>query len=199
MLRTPKRTLHAISATIGLLTPALAHPGHALGSGFATGLAHPITGLDHLGAMVLVGLIAARIGGRAIAVLPLCFVASMILGSVLGMQGAQVGLNEVVIAGSLITFGLVAATGAKPSLALAVSGTAVFALFHGFAHGAEFPPGAGRTAYVAGFVTTTAALHLAGIAIQIASTRMGRSISVSRLLGLGGILLGAAALATGGA
>jgi urease accessory protein len=148
--------------------PAMAHPFHGAGSGFAAGVSHPFLGLDHLLAMVAVGVWAAQASGRALWAVPLAFVGTMMAGGLLGVCGMALPHVEPLIAASVLVLGLLIffnwRAGALPGVLLA----AFFALFHGLAHGAELPLHDSAAAYVLGFVLATSALHLAGIAIAAA-------------------------------
>jgi urease accessory protein len=156
----------ALFATVLFLSPALAfaHPGHA-DSGLAAGLAHPVFGLDHLLAMLAVGLWAAQQSGAARWALPGTFVASMLLGGLLGFSGMQIPLMETGIAGSVLAFGLLVAVAARLPLAVSLGLTGLFALTHGVAHGLELPELASPWGYAAGFIAATAALHGLGYAL----------------------------------
>lgn len=158
-----RKTLFAIAL---FLSPALAfaHDGHDH-SGLLAGIAHPITGLDHLLAMLAVGLWAAQQSGAMRWALPLTFVGTMLLGGLLGFAGLQIPLMETGIAGSVLAFGLLVAVAARLPLAMALGLTALFALTHGVAHGLELPALASPWGYAAGFVAATAALHGAGYAL----------------------------------
>lgn len=173
-----------------LTTPAFAHPGHAHG-GLEAGFLHPIFGLDHVLAMLLVGLIAARIGERALWLLPASFVSMMIVGGLLGANGWPLGHLELVIAASLIVFGVLSATSIRvPVLVLSLI-IGAFALFHGYAHGAEMPGEADTFAYAAGFVAATALLHAVGIAAWLTVARfvVGARV-IARVAGVGSALIG---------
>ncbi|PTQ68284.1 HupE/UreJ family protein [Pseudomonas sp. GV071] len=148
------------------LSPAVAfaHPGHD-SSGLLAGIAHPVTGLDHLLAMLAVGLWAAQQKGAARWALPLTFVGTMLLGGVLGFEGLQLPFMETGIAASVLALGLLVAVAVRPPVAVAVGLTALFALAHGVAHGLELPEVASPWGYAAGFVAATAALHAAGYAL----------------------------------
>ncbi len=158
-----RKTLFAIAL---FLSPALAfaHGGHDH-SGLLAGVAHPITGLDHLLAMLAVGLWAAQQSGTARWALPGTFVATMLLGGLLGFAGLEIPLMETGIAGSVLAFGLLVAVAARLPVAMALGLTALFALSHGVAHGLELPALASPWGYAAGFVAATAALHGAGYAL----------------------------------
>ncbi|GAB6388341.1 HupE/UreJ family protein [Stutzerimonas marianensis] len=153
-------------ATALLLSPALAvaHPGHDH-AGIMSGLAHPVFGLDHLLAMLAVGLWAAQQTGTARWALPLTFVATMLLGGLLGFAGVEMPLVETGIAGSVLALGLLVALAVRPPLAVAAGLTALFATSHGVAHGLELPALSSPWGYAAGFVAATAALHGAGYVV----------------------------------
>ena len=157
---TLKRILGAMAL---LLTPAiaLAHPGHG-DNGLIAGIGHPIGGLDHLLAMLAVGLWAAQQQGAARWVLPCTFVGTMLIGGMLGFEGLELPVMEGGNAASVLALGLAVALAVRPPLSLAMGATALFALFHGVAHGLELPDMSSPWAYAAGFVAATAALHTAG-------------------------------------
>jgi len=164
--------LTAFSRTAALtaaltLAPALAHahpghPGHD-GLSFAAGFAHPFSGLDHLLVMVAVGLWAVQLGGRAMWLVPGAFLSAMTVGSVLGMSGMSLPFIEQGIAASIFIFGALIAMAARFSVGQSAALVALFALFHGFAHGAEAPASSSGFSYVAGFAIATAALHAFGV------------------------------------
>lgn len=145
-------------------TPMLAqaHPNHGA-AGFASGLAHPLTGFDHLLAMVAVGLWAVQLGGRAVWTVPLTFVSVMTLGAVLGMSGIALPFVETGILASVLILGVLIAASVRMPLAASAVIVGVFALVHGNAHGAEMPVNASGLVYALGFVSVTALLHLTGI------------------------------------
>jgi urease accessory protein len=152
--------MYRAAAAVLILFPALAwaHPGHV------AGFLHPFTGLDHLLAMVSVGLWAAQLGGRWRWAVPLAFVGSMALGGALGFAGLHLHFVEPMIAASVLVLGL--AVSLRVQLrwpALALVGT--FALFHGVAHASEMPADASTAIYALGFVSATALLHAAGVAL----------------------------------
>lgn len=149
-----------------LPTLAYAHPGEA--GGLAHGMAHPFSGLDHLCAMIAVGLWAAQMGGRAAWLVPLSFVAVMALGGLLGMAAIALPFVETGIVMSLLVLGLLIAAAARLPLALSAIIVGVFALFHGYAHGAEMSPGASAFAYAFGFMSASILLHLSGLAFGMA-------------------------------
>lgn len=149
-----------------LLTPALAfaHPGHDE-NGLMAGISHPLSGIDHLLAMLAVGLWAAQQKGSARWALPCTFVGMLLIGGILGFAGLNVPALEGGIAASVFALGLAVALAVRPPLAVAVGATALFGLFHGVAHGLELPAMTSPWAYAAGFVAATAALHAAGYAV----------------------------------
>ena len=145
---------------------AAAHTG-SFGGGFVGGFGHPLFGPDHVAAMVAVGLWGAFLGAPAIYVLPIVFPLVMAVGGVLGILGLPLPGAEVAIAASAVVLGMMVATATRPPLWVAALVVGVFAIFHGYAHGAELPPGADAVAYSVGFVVATGLLHLAGIALGL--------------------------------
>lgn len=144
--------------------PAFAHTGLEGGQSFFSGLSHPVGGLDHLLAMVAVGLCASVIGGQALRALPLAFLGGMLAGGFAGAMGAPLPGVEPMILASIMVLGVVTALALRPGLPALVAMTAAFGLFHGHAHGAEGPE-AGFALYAGGFVIATALLHVAGLGI----------------------------------
>ncbi|MCG6122011.1 MAG: HupE/UreJ family protein [Microvirga sp.] len=176
--------LALIAAAILAPLPALAHPGHHHEGGFAYGLLHPLTGLDHILAMVAVGIWAAMLGGRAVFALPAAFVATMVLAAGASMAGFVPPLLETGIALSVVALGAAVALGLRPALMMGAALCGVFAIFHGAAHGAELPHGADSFGYIAGFAIATALLHAAGIVLGMAIGRAS-GLWASRLAGAG--------------
>lgn len=148
-----------------LATPALAHSGGDVHVGFTAGFLHPLTGLDHLVAMVAVGLWGAQLGKPEIWLLPIAFPLVMAFGGLLGIMGIALPLSEPLIAASAIVLGLVVVTQARWPMAAAIALVSVFAIFHGYAHGRELPDAASPEAYAIGFVMATGMLHGVGILI----------------------------------
>jgi len=148
-----------------LASPAFAHvqPGEA--GGFLTGFLHPISGLDHVLAMVAVGLWGAQLGAPAIWLLPVTFPIVMAFGGFLGLLGIPLPGVEVGIAASALLLGIAVMTERKPPLYAAAALVAFFAIFHGHAHGTELPPGQSGLLYSLGFVVATGCLHAIGIVI----------------------------------
>ena len=152
-----------------MLVPAraFAHATGDVAGGLASGFLHPISGLDHVVAMVAVGLWGTQLGKPAIWILPVTFPIVMAFGGVLGVRGVPMPPVEIGIALSAIVLGAVVALALRPPLWAAASIVGVFAIFHGYAHGTELPRAAAPLAYGAGFVLTTGMLHVSGIAIGL--------------------------------
>ena len=144
-------------------TPLLAHTQGGQAQGFLTGLLHPVSGLDHVLAMVSVGLWGAQLGAPALWMLPVAFPIVMAMGGFFGLLGVPLPGVEFGIALSAILLGFVVMLEAKPPQAAAAALVSVFAIFHGHAHGTELPPGENGLAYSMGFVVATGCLHGAGI------------------------------------
>lgn len=171
--------------------PAFAHTFGAAGSGFAQGVVHPFLGVDHLLAMVAVGLWSAALGGRARWAVPAAFVAAMAFGAALGMAAAPLPSVELGIALSVLVFGLLIGFGARLPLPAGLALVALFALFHGHAHGAEAPEAAAPALYMLGFALATASLHLAGLGLGTLMARQGAR-TAARFARLSGGALAAA-------
>jgi urease accessory protein len=181
------RFVSVFLATLFAATAAFAHPGHGIAgaSGLAYGFLHPLGGLDHILAMVGVGLFASFLGGRALWLVPAAFVAMMAVGGVLGFAGLGIPFVEAGIALSIVVIGGALALGRSLPLAAAMALVGFFAVFHGFAHGAEMPATASGLAYGLGFLVATALLHGAGLALGFGLDRVARQAS-HRLARLGG-------------
>ena len=186
------RFLTAVFLLIASST-AFAHPGHNV-SGFAAGLMHPFSGLDHLLAMVAVGLWAAQGGGRKIWLLPATFMTLLAVGAGIATQWLSLPLVESGIAASVLALGLLIALSLQLPAALSVAITALFGLLHGYAHGLELPQSAAPAEYALGFLAATATLHLSGVTLGIA-TRQNYAL-LSRLLGSAIAVSGAYLLAS---
>lgn len=145
-------------------TLAMAHTGHGEVSGFVQGFAHPMGGLDHILAMVMVGILAAQLGGRALWLVPASFVVVMALGGGLGFLVPGLPLIELGIALSIVVLGAAVAFNLTAPVPAVMALVGFFAVFHGAAHGAEMPETVGGLAYGAGFVVATALLHVVGLA-----------------------------------
>lgn len=172
-----RKVLSGLTFAAATLAPAaaFAHAGHGEHSGFIHGFMHPIGGLDHILAMVTVGILAYQIGGRALWLVPASFVAVMAAGGLLGAAGVSFYFVEPGIAASVVVLGAIVALALKPPVAVAMGLVALFAVFHGFAHGVEAPLGDSAAAYGAGFMLATALLHAAGIAAGMLVGRLSET------------------------
>lgn len=156
-------------ASLALSAPAYGHTGGGLTGGFVSGLSHPVSGWDHVVAMVAVGLWGAFLGAPAIWLLPVVFPIVMAFGGALGILGVPIPSTEVGIACSAIVLGLCVALTLRPPLWIAAVIVGAFAIFHGHAHGTELPGSQDPYAYAAGFVIATGLLHVAGIVFGLVS------------------------------
>lgn len=156
-----------VAAGVGSLhsTPAAAHMGTGLPGGFESGFIHPFSGLDHLLAMVSVGLWGAFLGRPLIYVLPVVFPAMMVVGAIMGMFGVPLPPVEAGIALSVLVLGGCIALAVRAPVWAASLIVAMFAVFHGYAHGKELPSAADPISYSVGFVLATGLLHLSGICL----------------------------------
>jgi urease accessory protein len=144
----------------------LAHEGASLPYGsFLAGLTHPVLGADHFLTMVSVGIVSAQIGGRAIWTVPATFVCVMAFGGLLGWLDVGLTAIEAGIAISVLALGLAIAADRQLPISLAMTAVGFFAIFHGYAHGAEMPTVANPVTYALGFMSGTAALHITGVII----------------------------------
>ncbi|HEX5338290.1 MAG TPA: HupE/UreJ family protein [Gallionella sp.] len=157
------RSVLFVAAGALLPTFAYAHSGSGDAGGFMHGLAHPFSGLDHVCAMLAVGLWAAQMGGRSVWAVPLTFVGVMALGGALPMLGVSLPFVETGIVLSVLLLGVLIAASVRLPLWLSSSVVALFALWHGHAHGTEMPALSSGLLYGSGFVLATALLHIAGI------------------------------------
>jgi urease accessory protein len=168
--RRPTRSpLLGMTTLLATLWPALAwaHTEEGRAEGLLAGLHHPISGLDHVLAMVSVGLWGAQLGAPAVWMLPVTFPMVMALGGMLGLMGVPVPGVEVGIALSGIMLGLAVLTEWRPPIWAAAVIVGFFAVFHGHAHGSELPAGASGLLYSIGFVAATGTLHAIGIGIGV--------------------------------
>ena len=159
----------ARSTVLLMLLPAtaLAHEQAGTAAGFLSGFAHPIAGLDHVVAMVAVGLWGAQLGAPALFLLPVAFPVVMAFGGALGLIGIPFPGIEIGIAVSAVVLGALVLASAKPQLWFALVVVGFFAIFHGHAHGTELPPGQSGLYYSIGFVVATGLLHGCGIFIGL--------------------------------
>jgi len=175
---------------------AFAHTGHGEAAGFAYGFMHPLGGLDHLLAMVAIGLFAGGLGGRAMWLVPASFISVMALGGVLGIANLPVPHVEIAIAASVAILGAIIALGVKAPVAVAMGLAGLFAVFHGYAHGAEMPADGSGLAYGLGFMSATALLHVSGLALGLLFGALGeaRGRAFYRVAGVAIALAGAGLL-----
>jgi urease accessory protein len=189
-MRPIRANVRALLLLLSTAIPATAHTGDFSG-GLLGGFVHPLFGPDHVVAMVAVGLWGAFLGPPAVFTLPIVFPLVMAVGGALGIVGVPLPAAELAIATSAIVLGLMVASAARPPLWVAATIVAAFAIFHGYAHGAELPVGTDAAAYSIGFVTATGLLHLAGIALGLTvrwpAGRMG-------VRGTGAVIAGAGLL-----
>lgn len=177
----------AALAAVALAGPAAAHTGGIVG-GLQSGFLHPITGLDHVVAMVAVGLWGGILGRPALWLLPVTFPLAMAASGAAAVAGLDLAGVETMIALSGVVLGLLVLLAVRPPLWLAMTIVGVFAVFHGYAHGKELPEAANPSFYALGFVVATGLLHLLGIAIgvlwqwrpgQVAVRAVGAAIAVA--------------------
>jgi urease accessory protein len=186
--------LAAVAVGAIALTPqaALAHTGAEHALSFAAGFRHPWSGIDHMLAMVAVGLWAGLNGGRALWAWPAAFVVVMALGGALGVAGVGMPLVEPGILASVVVLGLLVLAAARLPVIAGAALVAVFAVLHGHAHGAELPGAAAAVTYAAGFAIATTLLHVLGLGIAwLAGSRRGRLAvrGAGALVAAGGIAL----------
>lgn len=168
-------------------TAVFAHTGVSTTSGFMNGLGHPIFGLDHVLAMTMVGVFACQLGGRALWLLPTTFVLVMAVGGALGVAGTEAPFVEAGIALSVIVLGAIVALDVKASTAVAMGVGGLFAIFHGYAHGAEMPQGVGGFTYTAGFMIATANLHIVGMSLGFLIGKFGEQLGSVAVRASGGV------------
>jgi urease accessory protein len=182
---TYKRRLGVVAiAAVLAAQSSSAHNIAGTAVGFVSGFRHPISGLDHILAMVAVGIWGAQLGRPAIWALPVAFPLVMSIGGVLGVRGVPLPGVEIGVAASALALGVMIALAARPPIWAAAALVGLFAIFHGHAHGTELPHAAQPLAYGAGFVLATGLLHVTGIAIGLMQQwRHGER--VLRLAGVG--------------
>ena len=166
--------------------PAEAHVGTGLAGGFVSGFLHPLTGWDHLLAMVSVGLWGAILGKPLIVALPVIFPTMMVVGAFMGILHVPMPPVEIGIALSVLGLGGVIAFGYKAPVWLACVLVAIFAIFHGYAHGRELPSAADPVGYSTGFVLSTGLLHVCGIVIGLINEHPKGKLVVK---GLGAVIV----------
>ena len=168
-----------------LCSTASAHTETGVAGGLVSGFLHPLFGLDHLIAMVAVGLWGAQLHRPAIWLLPITFPAVMAVGGLLGVVGVPLPGIEIGIGLSALALGAMVATSARPPLWVAAVLVGFFAIFHGHAHGAELPDAANPLAYGVGFIASTGLLHLSGILL---GTLTQWPVGQQAIRGLGGLI-----------
>lgn len=190
-----KRLLLTLLLTGAAASPAFAHLDPVAHGSLGAGFSHPLTGADHLLAMVAVGLWASLIGGRALWAVPAAFVAAMSVGFLAALGGLGLPFVEPVIAASVVVIGLLAMVALQVPAAVGMAVVGFFALFHGYAHGMELG-GASGLSFMAGFAAATGLLHGAGVALGLGlGGRAGRIAAriAGGLAALGGLWLVAGA------
>jgi urease accessory protein len=198
--RSSARVLASTLLLAFLPISAFAHAaGEAAGAGFVTGFLHPLSGIDHVLAMLAVGMWGAQLGNPAIWALPVAFPMVMAWGGVAGILGVPLPAVELGITISVIVLGSMIALDQRPPVWGAAVIVAFFAIFHGYAHGTELPGQTSAVAYSAGFVVATGLIHLSGIGIGFATKLPhgtgilrvgGGAIAVAGLLLAGRLFLG---------
>lgn len=189
----PRLFLPAAAILTAAASPALAHTGAEAVSGLSAGFSHPIGGLDHVLAMVAVGILATQLGGKSLLFVPASFVGMMIVGGVLGINGIAIPMVELGIVGSLVLLGLVIAIGRRMPMGLATVFVGMLAIFHGHAHGTEMPMTASGAEYGIGFVMATMGLIAIGAGMSIGVQKFAEKIAPVAARASGGAIA-----ATGG-
>jgi len=189
--REPLTGVALLIISSALLAPAtvLAHNPAGVAGVFASGFMHPLTGIDHILAMVAVGIWGAQLGAPAIWALPVAFPLVMSVGGAMGVRGVPLMGVEIGIAASALLLGLMIFSEARPPLVAAALLVGFFAIFHGYAHGTELPHAANPLAYGAGFVIATGMLHVSGIGLGLVH-RWPKGARALRLVGAGISLAG---------
>lgn len=171
-------------------TAALAHESGGGATGLVDGMMHPISGLDHLVAMIAVGIWGSILGRPLVIALPIIFPTLMALGAIASLAGMPIPPVELGIAASALVLGLAILFNLRPPVLVAVAVVGFFGLFHGYAHGSEAGPAIDPLGYVAGFVIMTGILHLAGIAIGEGLRGVAASKTLYRVCGAAVSLFG---------
>lgn len=179
-----KKTLFLLGLIL-LLIPQAALAHNIGGSGILSGITHPLFGLDHLLAMVAVGVISTQMGGKAIWKVPATFVLFMVIGGFLAILGLGLPGVEIGIALSVLVLGVVIAFSKKIPGIWAIVFVALFAIFHGHAHGEEMPVIANAGLYAIGFVTSTTLLHVSGVLIGLFAKKTAITLKLLQFAGAG--------------
>ena len=170
----PNKTTLLLLLLLMLPFSAVAHTGLGAHNGLLHGFSHPFSGLDHVLAMIAVGIWATQMGGRAIWLTPFVFVVVMVLGGLLGVVALPLVFVEYGIALSLLVSGGLIAAAIRLPFSMSIGLISVFALCHGFAHGNEIPASTSVFSYAAGFALATASLHLCGVALALQFKKLDR-------------------------
>jgi urease accessory protein len=189
-----KRIAATLAGLLIVTGPALAHVGVGSTESFAAGVAHPLSGLDHMAVMIAVGLWAALKGGRALWIWPCAFVGVMLIGGALGMAHVPMPFVEPGIVASVVALGLLVALAIDLPVWLGAAVVGVFALLHGHAHGSEVVENIAGIEYMAGFAIATATLHLIGIGFALTVAR-AQLRPVIRVAGVACVGVGVALIA----
>jgi urease accessory protein len=186
--------LFGLLAYVAILPVAEAHTFGSQGAGLMAGLTHPLVGLDHLLAMIAVGIWAGQLGGRAVWLIPLTFVSVMAAAATLASFGLLLPLMEPAIACSVLVLGLLIAGSVRLPTSAGALLVSLFAVFHGYAHGLELPQAGSPILYGAGFVLATALLHSLGVGFARNSRqhKMLQRVAGYSLIAASGLLLAAA-------
>jgi urease accessory protein len=190
MFKTYFKKIAPLSLFSLLLFPQIADAHIVGGNGFTSGLTHPLFGLDHLLAMVAVGIMSTQINKEAVWKVPLAFVTFMVVGGTLAILGMPMPMTEMGIALSVLILGVILAFNKNLSLPLSILCVSLFAVFHGHAHGAEMPLVANPTLYASGFVFGTTILHITGVSVGLLSKKISWGFHVLRFSGASIAILG---------
>jgi urease accessory protein len=170
--------LLAIFLFVSIPSSLFAHDGHSVANSFSYGLLHPFLGLDHLLAMVAIGLWAVQTGGKATWIIPISFLSMMILGGALGVMAISLPQVENIILVSVVVLGLLVTTASKAPLFVSAIIGGAFAIFHGHAHGSEMASGSSATLYSLGFALSTAFLLAIGVFTGSSLKKLNRTKSI---------------------
>jgi urease accessory protein len=185
-----QRFVIAVVVIATAANPAHAHSIQGTTTGFAGGFEHPLTGPDHFLAMFAVGVWGAQMGGRSVWTLPVVFPLIMTVGGIAGMSGLVLAHVETGIAVSVLVLGAAITFAWRPYEWVPLLMVAIFAIFHGYAHGVELPNAADPTAFAAGFVIATGLIHICGIAVGLWLSKPVRGLiarGIGALIAVGGI------------
>ena len=189
-----RKLILIMSITMFAPRVALAHVGLGDAHDALHGFLHPILGLDHVLAMITVGLLAANLGGRAFWAVPVSFVAMMLAGGIAAMGGIILPFSELGVAMSVIMLGGLLSSRVRLPVAYAAALAGIFAVFHGYAHGVEMPQDASGISFAFGFTTATASLHIAGLCIGLGIAKLSHS-AASKITTMGGAAIVIAGIA----